>query len=913
LIDFANSLKNIKAYTWTPFCYTPCKTVEHFNNHKPSLEQVINIKDMLEEMQSHTHYTVQIDDNAVTDGAECANEELFKRNSICSGNMDTMAILPDGKITICEELYWDKNFIIGDLMTQTIEEIWNSERATSLWYIKQDIFPDNSACKKCESFETCRSGGKVCWKKVIAAYGRENWLHPDIICPKAPKPLKKIFYDNAFLKAIVPVLFFMFSFTGLIAQEVTTTLPNDSVEDIKQIVLDELVVKGTRPRQRITKEGNTIVAVSKIPGYQSSSVYDLLKKIPGVTITEQYGILLNGKAVDILIDDRNMPYVDMVNYIKTLPAYSLNEVELIPIKGAERDGNHHSSIINLKIRQQYLEGYFGNVMALGRNYDNDSQIGMGNVFVMLKGENVSFNTSVSYNGSSVKAYGEENTFLNGNMHPNLMKVADMHEKDSRWDWTSALQWNIRKGHSLYANFYLFDGSGSTKEHAAFTNAMTQNITQLASDRRVPRLLGSGNVEYKWNSLLTLNYGYTRGRIKRDEAMLNDYNVDSIVVIQHDEKNIESQHFAKIDFRKSWNKLTLRIGLKGTFSRQDNISLYTADVPITYQDVNYTASENVSGGYVALDYQLTNKIRTTIGGRTEYTNYSISNHSLTTTASPNYWNTYPTARFTYRPLDWYVLVAYASSKISRPGYGALLPGRRYIDDYNYYEGNPYLVPALSHSYGIQNTLFGLFYVSMDATFTNNLINQVKIDKGNGVSANIFMNAIDSRLYTLSASAPFSLLNDRLGGSISFSGSTGSYVNEHNGFKLPIHHLRPTSVNLSGFFNYQLASWMGLTANVLYNIKDNNFQTVSKSYATLDIGLQMNLLKSGQLSASVEAADVFKSRKMYSKIYYGDNNVLTKAIDMPTRCITVSLSYRFFGGKEFNPQINSAQNDIGRFTK
>lgn len=43
--------------------------------------------------------------------------------------------MPDGKVTICEELYWHPHFIIGDLKKQTLKEIWNSQKAKDIFIL----------------------------------------------------------------------------------------------------------------------------------------------------------------------------------------------------------------------------------------------------------------------------------------------------------------------------------------------------------------------------------------------------------------------------------------------------------------------------------------------------------------------------------------------------------------------------------------------------------------------------------------------------------------------------------------------------------------------------------------------------------------------------------------------------------
>src|SRR5208337_3958023 len=95
--------------------------------------------------------------------------------SKCSANSSHVVLLPDGKVTICEQLYWDPRFIIGDLSVQSIEEVWYSPRALELAFPKKLEFSDKSACKLCSIFDECYSYPNRCLADVLKAYGKENW------------------------------------------------------------------------------------------------------------------------------------------------------------------------------------------------------------------------------------------------------------------------------------------------------------------------------------------------------------------------------------------------------------------------------------------------------------------------------------------------------------------------------------------------------------------------------------------------------------------------------------------------------------------------------------------------------------------------------------------------------------------
>ncbi|MBI4647186.1 MAG: SPASM domain-containing protein [Bacteroidia bacterium] len=120
-------------------------------------------------------------------------EEKFRKRVSCTGNIENFYILPDGKVTICEELYWHPKFIIGDLMKDSILDVWNSEQAQNIYNLKQDTISPESACHDCAEFKSCRTFPGVCWKQILYAYGNDKWDFPDPRCFKANEP-KRVFY-----------------------------------------------------------------------------------------------------------------------------------------------------------------------------------------------------------------------------------------------------------------------------------------------------------------------------------------------------------------------------------------------------------------------------------------------------------------------------------------------------------------------------------------------------------------------------------------------------------------------------------------------------------------------------------------------------------------------------------------------
>ena len=106
--------------------------------------------------------------------------------SRCSANYSNIMVLPDGQVTICEQLYWNPKYIIGDLTKQTIPEVWNSQWALELAFPKRENFRDSSPCKRCKIFEECYAFPNRCIVDVLKGYGEENDDFPDPRCAMAP-------------------------------------------------------------------------------------------------------------------------------------------------------------------------------------------------------------------------------------------------------------------------------------------------------------------------------------------------------------------------------------------------------------------------------------------------------------------------------------------------------------------------------------------------------------------------------------------------------------------------------------------------------------------------------------------------------------------------------------------------------
>ncbi|ALS10062.1 hypothetical protein ABE82_26235 (plasmid) [Paenibacillus peoriae] len=118
-------------------------------------------------------------------GDESLRKKNFWERAYCTANRRGVVVLPDGKVTICEELYNHEHFIIGDLTKQTLLEVWNSPKALELAYPQQAAV-SNGPCHDCSDFQRCHEGLGRCVREALKAYGYDQHYAPDPRCPRAP-------------------------------------------------------------------------------------------------------------------------------------------------------------------------------------------------------------------------------------------------------------------------------------------------------------------------------------------------------------------------------------------------------------------------------------------------------------------------------------------------------------------------------------------------------------------------------------------------------------------------------------------------------------------------------------------------------------------------------------------------------
>lgn len=185
LYNFLSTFNCIKEWTLTPAFFSPYKKNKYKDIEVNNNDLVDIYKFTHKECLSFPILLNKISERGYTLKKYKDVEAYVGFNQICMANTTSISILANGDCSICEMLYDNPEYLLGNINKYSISEIWNSEKALNLYHLRQDDIPQESPCSICNVFDRCRKrfGKKVCYLDISKS-GQSKFF-PDPRCPHA--------------------------------------------------------------------------------------------------------------------------------------------------------------------------------------------------------------------------------------------------------------------------------------------------------------------------------------------------------------------------------------------------------------------------------------------------------------------------------------------------------------------------------------------------------------------------------------------------------------------------------------------------------------------------------------------------------------------------------------------------------
>lgn len=742
--------------------------------------------------------------------------------------------------------------------------------------------------------------------------------------------------DGAFVITAIPkgVYTFKASYVGyqtmvrdsISISEVVTEVNLGSIKmkTAKGNLLNEVTVSAPKTTMQLGID-KKVFSVDQSLVSEGGSASDLLQNVPSVQTDIDGNVSLRGSSgVRVLIDGKPSLIAggNISQILQSIPASSIESVELITNPSAKYDAEGQSGIINIVLKRNKKLGFNGSVALTAGNRDNYN----ANTNLSFQNKKINLYGNYSYRYGN-RLGGGFNNILYSN--PNATIASANQNTDSK---------DINKGHNLKAglDYYLAEKSvisfssglnirnENEKEFLAI-NQFQSNNTPFKLSNQVNSEAGGGN-SYDFNldfsqkfkkpkEELTVNLGYSEGDNDDDQLYVNTvYNDNGIPVNQAP----EIQRTNRANFNKNYNAqldYTLPVGKGGKIEAGIRSQVRIAESSTNAEDINqltglytfnnqlsneFNNKDQVHAGYVNYQNQI-NNFGYQLGLRLEDASLDThlgsydANHNLTyTPGRVAYTRIYPSVFLTQKFTGEQQVQLSYSRRVNRPRGWDTNPFLDVSDRLAYRQGNVNLRPEDVHAFELSYSKYFDKWSLVSSAYlrrTNDVIQRIATDLGNGITLTTPQNLtrnISSGLELIGKfdfykrwnfTANINLYQSKIVGVPQFG------IAENSGFSY--------NANLTNNFVLPYGITMQLRGE--YRSKEVTAQGTRKAMYGMDAGAKYDFMNK-KASLSLNIRDVFSTRKWQQNTRV-DQFTRDFSRYMQGTMANLTFSYRF-GKTDFN---------------
>lgn len=694
-------------------------------------------------------------------------------------------------------------------------------------------------------------------------------------------------------------------------------LPTIVLQDIDTNVLKEVVIQQRKPLIS-NKIDRTVLSVDALLTAAGGDALDVLAKSPGIIVDDNGTITFKGKSgVVVFIDDRPtyLSGVELQSYLKSLPASTLDKIELITNPPAKYEAAGSAGVINIITKKSKIKGINGSVT---------SSVSQGKKFQTRQGLNLNYGNNKVRIFSNL-GYAVQNRF-NDLYIFRKFKNEDLSTKSLFDQYTiigrKSKASNAKVGLDYYVTTKSTIGLGLTGIYNSSnrnTNVKSNlsNANQILDSSIIAKNLEKGKFK---NSAFNFNYRHTIDTLGQKVSLDFDYlkynteteqtfknyifqpnnelsNQDELKGFLPSKINI---YAVKTDYSLPLKHDGLvEAGYKVSYSNTDNIADYRdvnngSEIPNYNSSNHFKYEETINSAYANFNTKF-KRFTIQTGLRIENTvSKGLQLGNILKPASEfkrNYTNFFPTLYVQYK-LDStgnnQVLANYGK-RINRPYYQDLNPFISPLDKFTYYAGNPYLNASFFNNYELSYRYKELFTTTLSYGSNKDEIDET-IEINNGIYYSKPGNIGESKIFSINLNADISF------NKWWYANVYTELTSLNSKSKIYTENLNSTSIywNLTTINNFKLQKSWSAEISASYQTKSTQNQFETAATSAVNFALQKKILKEkGSIKLAVN--DIFYGNTTYGVI---KNLRLTDAKwtnKRDSRYAVVSLTYGF--GKTF----------------
>ncbi|MBR4266772.1 MAG: TonB-dependent receptor [Bacteroidales bacterium] len=472
----------------------------------------------------------------------------------------------------------------------------------------------------------------------------------------------------------------------------------------------EVVVKAQKTRI-INEPGKTKYNVDADPTQNSSSVLELLRKIPGVIVDGNDNITISGKKSFVIeINGRkNLAFTfNAVKSLKAMPATSIKSIEVITEPGAKYDAEGVGAIINLitekKKKIDNTSSSFGFEIAnKERQFNSSFCIQKNNFSAAVNGWLNYTNDEISW--QNIKTYYDNKTVIQ-NINEFEVYSDDSHTTQYGFNVDMSYEFDTLNLLSVSMNTYVSNDNSYGDEIFRMTGSVfdREYIYNMFDDYNEKCISYSFGIDYQHifknnrDKILTLSYFGNSYKTDFHQALnsLSGYYNNAITICDQksDDDNTTAEHTFQTDFVMPFNNnLTLDCGLKYIIRPCKSYNYHFTGENLNYlfdstASLGFKHADNIYGTYLQFRFRNDN-FGVNVGLRYEYSFRNVKYlFGKGENFTKDYNNLVPTISFIYSLTQKNSVGFSYNMRIGRPNVNMLNPYfSEYFSKVSY--GNPNL--------------------------------------------------------------------------------------------------------------------------------------------------------------------------------------------------------------------------------
>ena len=496
-------------------------------------------------------------------------------------------------------------------------------------------------------------------------------------------------------------------------------------------LLNEVVVKSKRPVIKQTAE-KLVVDLEKSE-MVNTNLQDIMRKIPGVLVTNNGISIAGNRGVRILINNKTTEYMDVETLLRDFPADNIAKIEVIEQPGAEYEASGSGAIINIILKKNVRLGTHGSTTVW---FGEDEGFEYGTGFSIASYKN-KLNWQARVNHS--QPTWRNDLFLTRTVADTIYDQKTLEPFDHLNNSISGnLDYYINKKNSIGISGS-WNNRISSRTVDNTTNIIKPNLTEL--------LLTNNNYDRdRTNFNINPYYEYK----SETERLLLDFNYVNFVNNSTNTLFDTPQSAEEFTDRKyvqdgTYSIKTYRIDYSKEFSENLKFSTGSRFADVSTNNDLESYIENSNGNFNFIDekssqfiidetiFAIYTKLNTSFGKwsfsgglRFEDSNtdgsstYLKEGEMVTEVQNRPIEKIFPSASLSRKFNDILGASISYSYRIQRPSYNSLNSFQTFLDPFSASEGNPKLTPSYTNNYQFNLTYEGQPFFTIGYSKTDDVI-------------------------------------------------------------------------------------------------------------------------------------------------------------------------------------------------